>query len=211
MSSHLSAQVARRSRRRDIDPAEVIAAALELFLQRGFAATRMEDVARAAGVSKGAIYLYFPTKEALFRAVVQAGVVPRIEEAEAEVANFAGSARELLSSLMHGLLLEFWDTPSSGIHKLVIADAHHFPGLAAEYFHDISLRARDVMVAIIRRGIASGEFRDVDVEYVARVILGALDQQAVLRHSMQAHDPEPLQPERFVDVTLDLIMNGLLK
>lgn len=200
-----------RSRRREVDPARLTEAALAQFLECGFAATRMEDVAKRAGISKGAIYLYFPTKEALFRAVVQAGIVPRIEQAEAAVANFDGTARELLSTLMHGLLLEFWDSPSSGIPKLIMGEASQFPGLARDYFQEISLRVRGVLAAILQRGVDSGEFRPIDVDYAARAICGALDHQAVLRHSLERHDPEPLEPDRFVDAMLDMIMNGLLQ
>jgi len=211
MSSSPSRAASRRPRQREIQPGQLTAAALELFLEHGFAGTRMEDVASRAGVSKGAIYLHFATKEELFRAVVRAGIVPRIDQAEAAISDFRGSARELLSSLLHGLLLEFWDSPSSGIPKLMVAEARQFPGLASDYFAEISLRARQLMERVLRRGIESGEFRrDLDVTYCARVISSALDQQAILQHSMAVHDPEPLVPERFVDALLDMAMHGML-
>lgn len=211
MSSPAPRNPARRPRQRDIQPARLVDAALELFLERGFAGTRMEDVAARAGVSKGSIYLHFATKEELFRAVVRAGIVPRIDQAEAAIAGFEGSAADLLSALLHGLLLEFWDSPSSGIPKLIIADAGQFPGLARDYFAEISLRARRLLERIIRRGIERGEFReDMDAEYAARAISAALDHQAVLRHSLAEHDPEPLEPVRFVDAVLDLVLHGAL-
>ena len=200
----------RRGRPRDIKPEQLTEAALALFLERGFAGTRMEDVARRAGVSKGAIYLYFATKEDLFRAVIRAGILPRIEQAEAALADFSGSARELLSSLLHGLLLEFWGSPSSGIPKLIIAEAPQFPGLARDYFRDVSLRARQLMQDILQRGIDSGEFRPMDAAYAARSILAALDQQTVLQHSLAVYDPDPLVPERYIDAVLDLSMHGML-
>ena len=195
----------RRARSREIHPERLTAAALALFLERGFARTRMEDVARRAGVSKGALYLYFENKEELFRAVVREGIVSRIEQAERAFAEFSGSARELLGTLLHGLLLEFWDSPSSGIPKLVIAQAQQFPGLTHDYFHDISLRTRQLMENILQRGVRQGEFRDMDIAYTARAILGALDHQVILQHSLAAHDPEPLQPERYVDAVLALV------
>jgi AcrR family transcriptional regulator len=199
-----------RTRQPETRPAQLTAAALTLFLERGFAATRMEDIAQLAGVSKGTLYVYFDTKEELFRAVVREGIVPLIERAEAAVADFDGSAQALLSTLLHGLLLEFWGSPSSGIPKMLIADANQFPGLAADYFREISLRTRQLMEEILQRGIDTGEFRPLDVAYAARIILAALDHQAVLQHSMAVHDPEPLEPERFVDTVLDVLIKGML-
>ena len=81
-----------RQRRKEARPAELMAAALELFVEKGFAATRLDDVAARAGVSKGTLYLYFDSKEALFKAVIQEGIVPILEEGAGLVDSFAGSA-----------------------------------------------------------------------------------------------------------------------
>ena len=202
--------VARRARR-EVCPEQLTAAALELFLERGFAATRMEDVARRAGVSKGAIYLYFPNKEALFHAVVLEGVVARVEEAEAIMAAHQGSTRELLDSLMHGVLLDFWGSPSSGIPKLIIAEAQSFPELARDYFGSVSLRTRELLERILQRAVDEGEFRHMDVHNTARAILAALEHQPVLYHSLGSHDPQPLEPRPFIDALLQLVMQGLLQ
>lgn len=196
--------------RREVCPEQLTAAALDLFLERGYAATRMEDVARAAGVSKGAIYLYFPNKEALFHAVIRVGVVARVDEAEATVAAHRGSARELIDALMHGVLLDFWGSPSSGIPKLMIAEARAFPELARDYFESVSLRARDLLERILQRGVDEGEFRAMDVHNTARVIMGALDHQPVLYHSLGEHDPQPMEPRPFVDAMMALVTQGVL-
>ncbi|MGI9329700.1 MAG: TetR/AcrR family transcriptional regulator [Gammaproteobacteria bacterium] len=207
----MSAAPSPRRTRREVSPEQVISSALSLFLERGFAATRMEDVATLAGVSKGAIYLHFPNKEALFHEVVRSGVLSRLEQAEATVASHQGSARELLDGLMHGVLLEFWGSASSGIPKLIIAEAQAFPELARDYFHEVSLRTRGLLENILEGGVASGEFRPMDIAYTARAILSALEHQPVMHHSLGIHDPEPLEPVRFVDAMLDLVSTGLLK
>ncbi len=93
-----------RNRRKDARPAEIIAAALACFAERGYAATKLEDVAAAAGISKGTIYLYFPTKEELFRAVVRQAVLPNLEAAEAQFAGHAGSCADLLRTLAQRFL-----------------------------------------------------------------------------------------------------------
>jgi AcrR family transcriptional regulator len=194
-----------------VSPAQLTAAALDLFLERGFAATRMEDVAKRAGVSNGAICLYFLYKEALFDAVVLEGVVSRVEEAEATMAAHQGSARDLIDALMHGVLLDFWGSPSSGIPKLIIAEAKVFPELARNYFESVNLRTRELLERILQRGMDEGEFRAMDVHNTARAILSALEHQPVLYHSLGSHDPRPLDPRPFVDAVLDLVIRGLLE
>ena len=79
----MSATPVPRKRRKEARPSELLEAALELFVEKGFAATRLEDVASRAGVSKGTLYLYFENKDALFKAVVQEGIIPVIAENEA--------------------------------------------------------------------------------------------------------------------------------
>lgn len=199
-----------RRTRREVRPEQLTAAALELFLEAGFAATRMEDVARRAGVSKGAIYLYFPTKEALFHAVVREGVVARVEEAEATVARHRGSCLTLLDRLLHGVLLDFWGSPSSGIPKLIIAEARAFPELAGDYFASVHLRARELLERILQQGVDQGEFRAMDTHNTARVMISALEYQPVLHHSLGAHDTQPMEPRAFVDALLALVTQGLL-
>jgi AcrR family transcriptional regulator len=161
-------------------------------------------------VSKGAIYLYFPNKEALFHAVVREGVVARVEEAEAIVAAHQGSARALLAALMHGVLQEFWRSPSSGIPKLIMAEAGAFPELARDYFQAVTLRARELVEGILQRGVAEGEFRAMDVHNTARAILAAVEYQPVFYHSLGTHDPQPMAPRPFVDALLELVTGGLV-
>jgi AcrR family transcriptional regulator len=89
-----------RKRRKEARPAELLAAALTQFVDKGYAATRLEDVARLAGVSKGTLYLYFANKEALFKAVVQDGIVPVLAEAKRSLPGHAGDSFTLLERLL---------------------------------------------------------------------------------------------------------------
>src|SRR5512145_278407 len=89
-----------RRRRKDARPAELTAAALDLFVEKGFAATRLDDVAARAGVSKGTLYLYFDSKEALFKAVVEDGIVPLFAAAEQQIADYQGGSADLLRHLL---------------------------------------------------------------------------------------------------------------
>src|SRR5262249_9189122 len=113
----------RWQRRKDARPGELLAAALELFVEKGYAATKLEDVARRAGVTKGTMYLYFESKEALFKAVVRANVLPHLEHAEQFVAAHQGTTRDLLVEFMRGWMQTMYHTPLSGLCKLVISES----------------------------------------------------------------------------------------
>jgi len=180
-------------------------AALTLFLERGFAATRVEDIAVQAGISKGAVYLHFATKKELFEGVVQAGVLQRLEQAEQLAAGFEGSAMELLTTMLQNNLLEFWGSPSSGIVKLVIAESQQFPELAIQYYETVTGRARELLEQIIRHGLERGEFRELDPDYTARVILNALDYELVLNHTLGPDARGRSEPHRYIEALLRLI------
>src|SRR5262249_15956868 len=156
---------ARWRRRKDARPAEILAAALDCFAERGFAATRMDDVAARAGVTKGTVYLYFETKEDLFKALVRSELVPNVERLEA-----AATADVPPADLLRGLFA-LWAThvfPSriSVLPKLMLAEAGNFPDLAKFYLEEVVHRALALLRSILRRGVESGEFRPIDVDHV---------------------------------------------
>ena len=123
MVAPTGAKTPRWERRKDARPQELLAAALDLFVERGFAATRLEDVARRAGVSKGTLYLYYANKEELFKAVVRDSIVPAIGDAEDTIAVYDGHSSELLRAILFGWWERVGGTKASGIVKLVMAEA----------------------------------------------------------------------------------------
>ena len=142
----------RWQRRKEARPEEIVAAALEQFVERGFAATRLEDVARRAGVTKGTLYLYFKNKEALFKAVVRETIVPVIAQGESIAASFTGSARELLERLVREYWRLVYDTALAGIPKLMMAEAGNFPQLARFYYEEVVTRGHRLLGGVIERG-----------------------------------------------------------
>ena len=164
----------RRERRKQQRPGELLEAALDLFVEKGFAATKSEEVAARAGVSKGTLFLYFPSKEELFKAVVRENVVKTVTEGALEVANFKGSSAELLKTLM----LEWWrrygSTKASGITKLIISEGNHFPDLAAFYQEEVIDPATRMLKDILERGRASGEFRNFNTEHTTMVVIAPM-------------------------------------
>ncbi len=203
-----SAPVPRWQRRKDARPAEILDAALACFKERGFAATRLEDVATKAGVTKGTIYLYYPSKEELFKAVVRGVLVPNIERLEAAL-DAPGSAVALLKQLFTMWIQHILPSPVSIIPKLVIAEASNFPELARFYLETAVHRGLRLITAVLRRGIASDEFRPVDVDHVVYCVIGPLLFTVLWQHSLGPYDDRPLDVQAVCSAHLDLLLHGL--
>jgi len=198
-----------RQRRKEARPGELTAAALELFVERGFAATRLEDVAARAGVSKGTLYLYFDSKEALFKAVIEEGMLPVLDQGADMIDGFQGSPTDLLRSLM----LEWWSRVGSthlgGIPKLMFSEAGNFPDLA-QYYHDAVIsRGRALMRRVLELGIAAGEFRPTDIEVAIDVIFAPVLMLAIWRYSLGPCGCGGHDPVQFLQTHIDLALHGL--
>ena len=124
----------KHARRKEARPGELLDAALDLFVAKGFAATRAEEVAAKAGVSKGTLFLYFKSKEDLFEAVVRENIGNQINQGLAEIESFEGSTTEMLKFAMFAWWERVGNTKASGISKLVMSEASNFPALA-DFYH----------------------------------------------------------------------------
>jgi len=199
----------RWQRRKDARPAELVAAALEVFVEKGFAATKLADVARRAGVTKGTVYLYFDSKEALFKAVVRETIVPVIAQGEALARSFTGSARELVERLVR----EYWrlvgETALAGIPKLMMAEAATFPELTRFYYDEVVTRGHRLMAGVIERGIKSGEFRPVDIMVAAKLAMSPLIHATVARRAFASCMPEAFNVQQYLDTHIDLYLHGI--
>jgi AcrR family transcriptional regulator len=197
----------KRRRRKEARPAEIMAAGLQLFSDKGFAATRLEDVADAAGVSKATIYLYFDSKADLFKAIVRDVASPRVGEIESFIDGFQGSATDLLRGLYLRATTIVGSPEMRPIIKVVLAEAGNFPEIAEFYRTEIAFRALNNISRIIERGIASGEFRPCDAIATAQSIVFPLLMNAL---ATQVFGPLPeLDPERFFPSHLDFVLRGL--
>lgn len=200
----------RWERRKEARPHELLAAAIDLFVERGFASTRLEDVARRAGVSKGTLYLYFANKEELFKAVVRDSIVPVIGEAELSVAEFDGHSAELLRNMIMAWWQRVGATKVSGISKLVMAEAGNFPELAKFYQEEVISRGTKIISAMLERAIERGEFRCVDVRQMAQVLIAPILMLITWKHSVGPCDRGDLEPQAFLETFLDMVLHGLL-
>ncbi len=198
-----------RKRRKEARPSELLGAALALFVDKGFAATRLEDVASRAGVSKGTLYLYYANKAALFKAVVQEGIVPVIVENEAIAARHTGSSFTLLEMLLHNWWTKIGQTDYAGIPKLIVAEARNFPELAQFYYENVISRARALVGACLRRGMASGEFRQLDMETAIDVVIAPILMLLIWRYSFGCCQQGESDPERYLQIHTELLRQGL--
>ncbi|HSD41571.1 MAG TPA: TetR/AcrR family transcriptional regulator [Burkholderiales bacterium] len=200
----------RFERRKEARPGEILDAALDLFVERGYATTRLDDVAQRAGVSKGTVYLYFDSKEDLFKAVVRSGIVRAIEEAEQLVDEYEGSSADLLRALVSGWWESIGSTRHSGIPKLMISEAQNFPELARFYYAEVIQRGSQLFARAIERGIERGEFRPVNVDYTVRALISPLIMRSIIQHSfLPCAGPEDFDVPAYFAHTTDLLLNGL--
>ncbi len=198
----------RRARRKEARPGEIVAAALELFAERGFAATKLEDVAARAGIAKGTIYLYFPTKEELFRAVLREGWLPNLDQAEAMVAAHTGSTADLLRKLaVH--VTRILDSPLLAIPKLILTELGNFPALTRLYLEEVAPRAMGFMAGVIARGMERGEFRRMDVASVVPLFGAPFLMMALIKQSLGRHAEIPFDPAKVIAAHLDILLRGL--
>ncbi len=201
-----------RQRRKEARPQELLAAALELFVEKGFAATRAEEVAQHAGVSKGTLYLYYPSKEELFKAVVRHNLSSLIAEGMELAGGYDGSSSALLATLLHIWWDRVGNTPAAGIHKIVLAEVRNFPELAQFYTDEVIMPADRLFSGCVQRGIDRGEFRPMPVHEVAHALMAPLIFMAVHRHSFgccPVHGGVELDATMMLDTHLDLVLRGL--
>ncbi|MYM69853.1 TetR family transcriptional regulator [Pseudoduganella sp. FT55W] len=200
----------RWERRKDARPQELLAAALDQFVERGYAATRLEDVAKHAGVSKGTLYLYFDNKEELFKAVVRANIVATIGEAEQDADAFAGPSGELLGTLLMKWWAEICATKLGGITKLMLAEGNNFPELAQFYNEEVVARGSNLFTKVLERGIARGEFRPVDPVVMTQVLIAPVIMLMMWTHSfMPTCDMPPIAPQAFMETFISTTLRGL--
>ncbi|MBL8362459.1 MAG: TetR/AcrR family transcriptional regulator [Rubrivivax sp.] len=208
-----AATPALRQRRKETRPQELLDAALDLFVEKGFAATRSEEVAQRAGVSKGTLYLYYPSKEELFKAVVRQKISNLIQVGVEMADAWDGSAAALLRELMSVWWARVLNTPAAGIHKVVIAEVRNFPDLAQFYVDEVMIPADALFTQVLQRGIERGEFRSLPVREVAHALIAPMIFMALHRHSFGAcpiHGVE-LDAASALRTHLDLLLGGLLR
>ncbi len=208
MTASLPGAATQWRRRKAARPGEIAAAALTCFAERGFAATRLDDVAKRAGVTKGTLYLYFPNKEELFKAVVRQAVVPNLIRGEELIKRAEKPAPALLAQL----LTNWWEvisTPASAIPKIVLAEAGNFPDIARFYLDEVVHRGMALYAGLLREGVRRGEFRPMDIDNTMMCIVAPLLLGMLWRHSFERHESRSLDTVALRRALLQLVEHGL--
>ena len=197
-----------RRRRKDARPGEIATAALTLFSERGFAATRLEDVAQRAGVSKGTLYLYFPTKEDLFRAVLRQDLVPSLQAMEATVASHQGPTGLLLRQIAEHML-QILGTNLTAIPKLGLAESGNVPAIAQVYADEVVRPAMALLTGVLQRGMDRGDFRQIDPRSAIPSFVAPFLMMALWKHSLGQHTDISLDPRSVMETHMDVLLRGL--
>jgi AcrR family transcriptional regulator len=197
----------RWQRRKEARPQEILAAALTVFAERGYAATRLDDVAKRAGVTKGTLYLYFPNKEQLFISVVRGTLLPELMRIGEEA-----SALSALASI-DAIIANFERlaaSPIGAIPKLVLGEAGNFPEIARFYADEVAARGLGMIRALLQRGVDRGEFRAIDIEHAAYCVVAPLLLGVLWTHTLAPHATAArLDIAALCRAHLDLMLNGL--
>jgi len=190
-------------RRKEDRPQEITEAALAAFAEQGYAATRVDDVAKRAGVSKGLLYLYFKTKEELFKAVVRSLVVPRIDALTASIDASELSAEEYL----RGPFLDFVKTipgsPVSVVIRLLIAEGPKHPDLVQFYWDNVVSRGLATITELLERGVANGEFRRTAVNELPHLLVMPVVFSMVFKLLFAK---QPLDTDRLIETHVDMLI-----
>ena len=201
--------VSQRQRRKEARPLELLDAALELFVEKGFTAARAEEVAQRAGVSKGTLYLYYPRKEELFKAVIVHNLTSRIADTAQRVSEWPDAMGPLLESLLVQWWQQTYASPASGVFKIIVSEVRNFPDIAQYYVQQVVEPGSALIGSIIAKGIASGEFRAVDVESTVHSLVMPMVMLCVHKHGLAACTPHQIDGQRFIAEHVALVVRGL--
>lgn len=208
--SSASTRAPRWRRRKEARPSEILAAALDVFLERGYDAARLEDIAKRAGCTKGTVFLYFQGKAELFKAAVREAMIPMIKASEQDFAAHEGPIRDLLESMLRQRWEVFQRSRIAALPSMFLADGQRFPELT-RFFHDeVWSRSQALFARIIEEGIRRGEFRAMDPLEVARAAMAPL----LLGNLWQRSFTPVLEPgvdvDRFFEQALEILFRGIV-
>jgi AcrR family transcriptional regulator len=199
----------KRERRKDDRPRELLDAALTLFVEQGFAATKVEDVAKRAGVSKGTLFLYFATKEELFKAVVRENIVGQFSEFNVALDGFTGTTESLLRSFMAAWWQRVGATRSAGICKLMVSEGRQFPELAEFYRNEVIDPAQKIIGRVLARGVQRGELQAMHAQHSVYTLLAPILFLMLWNSAPSLSGAEALDGPTFLDSQIDVLLHGI--
>ncbi|MEK7265691.1 MAG: TetR/AcrR family transcriptional regulator [Pseudomonadota bacterium] len=206
MSAALKPKFRRRAEAR---PDEILDAALTVFTEKGFDAARVDDIAARAEISKGAVYLYFDSKEALLRGLIEREVAPVAQRLRGLADAGGGDPKATLRMVINAATQLINDPRIFATPKLVLSVAPRFAKIAEFYRKRVLDEAVGAIAALHRRGVMSGAFRDADSDTVARMVMGPIFMYAMRKHVLGAKDKAT--PQARADAHIDILFEGLVR
>jgi AcrR family transcriptional regulator len=197
-------------RRKEARPSDIVAAALHVFAEKGFAGARIDEIARRAGVSKGTVYLYFETKSDIFRAVVHDAIIPNIDEIEATVLALDLPFAETLKMLLPRFAELVTARPIGAVVKMVVGESRNFPELARVWHDEVIAKGLAVISALIARGQARGEVRPGDPRTHAFSIMGPMLMGVLWRETFTPVGAAAIDLPAIARQHTETILSGLL-
>jgi AcrR family transcriptional regulator len=200
----------RWQRRADERPREICAAALEVFAEKGFAAARLDEIARRAGVSKGTLYLYFTDKQELFRAVVRSAIAPNIEALTSAIAALDAPIAEVVPMFLSGFAEREARLPVGAVAKIVIGESRNFPELARVWHDEVASKAVGALAGVVERAQRRGEVRPGDPRLYAFSLIGPMVLGALWRATLVPAGGHPLDLAALANQHAQTVLHGLL-
>ena len=180
----------------------IVEAALEEFVARGFTATRLDDIARRAGVAKGTIYLHFKDKESMFEELIRTAIVPLVGRITSPPP-MGASIRDTVEGVVLTFIEEIVTTPRADIVRLIIAEGARFPAIADFYYREVISRGLAGMRAVIELAVARGEIREAQLARFPQIMIAPAIVAVIWKSLFERHSP--LDPVEMFRVHLDLI------
>lgn len=197
-------------RRKQARPGEIVEAAFAVFAEKGFAAARLDDIAARAGVSKGALYLYFETKEALFRAVVHDMVAPNVAALTGFAETFPGPFADLVRLMLPRAAQVLTATGAGKVVKMVVGEGRNFPELARAWHDEVITPALGALRRRVERAQGEGELIAGDARYYAYSLMGPLLLGVIWREVMEPVGAEPVDLEALAAQHVEAVLGGIL-
>ena len=213
MSEHAQEGPAQRGpkfrRRAEARPDEVLDAALDLFIEKGFAATRVEDIAKRAGISKGGVYLYFPSKEQILEGIVRRAIVPIADHALGFIKDYEGDPRLVITMIMKLVATRLSEPKMIAVPKLIMHEVTGFPELAEMYRREVLDKVLPVIEGLLRKGIDQGYLRQVDPELTIRSIIGPVLLHLFMAEVFGIAPRDGLAVDRLIENHITILFDGL--
>jgi AcrR family transcriptional regulator len=197
----------RFQRRKEDRPAEITQAAMQTFAEKGYAATRVEDVAKRAGVSKGLLYLYFKTKEELFKAVIRSFVSPRLDALSGSIESTELSAEEFLRGPFLDFAKSLPKSPARKLVRLMVAEGPRHPDLIRWYWENVVSRGIDAIRSIIERGVSEGDFRPSALNDFPHLLVSPVVFSMLWKQLFEPHSE--LDTDAFIEGHIEIVIKAI--